>query len=257
LSSLIRLVQNEQMKIYGRVRTWMMLGLLVLAVLFMAVLMKYVLDTGIDHVVGFMSLTTSLSGLAFIFAVIVAGDSVASEFSWGTIKLLLIRPASRSKILWAKYIAVLLFIAALLLLLFIASYFAGLIFFGAGGALPEEMSFLSVVRAYGFQAVEIVMASTLAFMISAVFRSSSLAIGLSIFLMFTASTAIAILARFGYGWVKFILFANTDLTPYFLGGQPLVQGMTLGFSVTMLALYWIVFMFVSWLAFAKRDVAGS
>ena len=42
------------------------------------------------------------------------GDMVAGEFTWGTIKLLLIRPASRSKILLSKYLTTLLFAATLL-----------------------------------------------------------------------------------------------------------------------------------------------
>ncbi|MFD2875395.1 ABC transporter permease [Paenibacillus rhizoplanae] len=38
-----------------------------------------------------------------------AADSVAGEFTWGTIKLLLIRPWSRSKILLSKYISLVIF----------------------------------------------------------------------------------------------------------------------------------------------------
>ena len=40
-----------------------------------------------------------------VFTIIIAGDILAGEFSSGTIKLLLIRPANRLKILIAKYIS--------------------------------------------------------------------------------------------------------------------------------------------------------
>ncbi|GAA3332936.1 hypothetical protein GCM10020331_094990 [Ectobacillus funiculus] len=56
-----------------------------------------------------------------IFTIIIVGDSVAGEFSSGTIKLLLIRPASRVKILVSKYISFLLFGMLLLLTLFVIS----------------------------------------------------------------------------------------------------------------------------------------
>lgn len=109
MSNFLSLIQNEQMKIYSRARTWIMLAILVLVVVLWAVMLKYVVESGLNSMISFVSMSTSLSTLVFIFTVIVAGDSVASEFTWGTIKLLLIRPATRSKVLASKYISVVLF----------------------------------------------------------------------------------------------------------------------------------------------------
>ncbi|MCP1311079.1 ABC transporter permease [Paenibacillus tyrfis] len=257
MSSVFRLIQNEQMKIYTRLRTWIMLAFVVLAVVSMGAMMKYVLESEMNHVLQFMSNSAILAPLVTIFSVIVAGDSVASEFTWGTVKLLLIRPASRGKILLAKYVSVLLFIVELLLLMLIISYFTGLVLFGVSGSVAPDWTMPAILQGYGIKAVEIVMTATLAFMISTVFRSSSLAIGLSIFLMFVSGTLVTILVQLRYAWVKYLLFANTDLTPYLHGGKPVVPGMTLGFSLAVLAAYWIVFYAVSWLLFTKRDVAGS
>ncbi|WP_282937171.1 ABC transporter permease [Paenibacillus sp. RC67] len=256
MSNFLSLVQNEQMKIYNRVRTWIMLGIILISALSMALMLKYVIKAGMTHVFSFMAMSTSMSWLVFLFSVIVAGDIVASEFTWGTIKLLLIRPATRSKILAAKYVSVLLVLTAFMLFLLIISYFIGLLFFGLSGAVSGAESFPSILQSYGIKWIDLLMYVTLAFMISAAFRSSSLAIGLSICLMFTANTIVLVLAQFKYTWVKYFLFANTDLSPYLLGGNPPIAGMTLGFSVTMLVLYWILFYVVSWLLFTKRDVAG-
>ena len=79
-----------------------------------------------------------------------------------------------------------------------------------------------VFATYGLKLIELVMIVTLAFMISTVFRSASLAIGLSIFIMFAGQVITLLLMR--YTWGKYFLFANTDLTPY-LKGQPLAEGM--------------------------------
>ncbi|MFE5321442.1 ABC transporter permease [Paenibacillus sp. NPDC056579] len=256
MSNFISLVQNEQMKIYSRVRTWVMFGIILLVVVAMASMLKYVIGSGLSHAFSFVAMSSSMSWLVFLFSVIVAGDIVASEFTWGTIKLLLIRPATRSKILAAKYISVVLFLVTLLLFLLIISYFVGLIFFGLSGAVSDQEAFPNIMQSYSIKFIDLLMYVTLAFMISAAFRSSSLAIGLSICLMFTANTIVLVLSQFKYSWVKYILFANTDLSPYLLGGQPPIPGMTLGFSVTMIVLYWILFYVVSWLLFTKRDVAG-
>jgi ABC-2 type transport system permease protein len=60
----------------------------------------------------------NLITMVTIFTVIVAAESVAGEFSGGTIKMLLIRPASRSKILLSKYISIFTFAVLLLAVLF-------------------------------------------------------------------------------------------------------------------------------------------
>ncbi|GAA4837888.1 ABC transporter permease [Paenibacillus vulneris] len=256
MSNFLNLVRNEQMKIYSRLRTWIMLGIILIFVVSMAFMLKYVIESGIDHAFSFMVMSTGLSWLVFLFSIIIAGDIVASEFTWGTIKLLLIRPATRSKILASKYVSVVLALTAFTLFLLIISYFVGLLFFGLSGAASDAESFPRIMQAYGIKWIDQLMYVTLAFMISAAFRSSSLAIGLSICLMPTADTIVMVLAQFKYTWVKYILFANTNLSPYLLGGKPPVAGMTLGFSVTMLILYWLLFYAVSWLLFTKRDVAG-
>ena len=54
------------------------------------------------------------------------------------------------------------------------------------------------------------MIGTFAFMLGTVFRSSSLAIGVSIFLMFVGVQLVFLLQRFEI--VKYYLFTHTDLT---------------------------------------------
>ena len=69
----------------------------------------------------FMSEGMGAIGIIAVFVIIVAAGMVSSEFSWGTIKLLLIRPISRSKILLSKYLTLLLFAGLLLTLLYLVS----------------------------------------------------------------------------------------------------------------------------------------
>lgn len=53
---------------------------------------------------GFVAFTSNFLIIVQFFAVAAAGSIVASEFEKGTIKLLLIRPKSRSTILLSKYL---------------------------------------------------------------------------------------------------------------------------------------------------------
>ncbi|MCM3600792.1 ABC transporter permease subunit [Robertmurraya korlensis] len=213
----------------------------------------------------FVQDASSLIQLAGLFTIIVAAGIVASEFNWGTIKLLLIRPTSRAKILLAKYTTVISFSLLMLTLLFVFSSLVGWIAFGMpdkatpylnyfDGKVTEESMIFHLIKFYGLNSISMIMLSTMAFMISAVFRNSSLAIGLSIFLMFTGAQFTNLIAM-KFEWAKYILFANTDLMQYF-EGMPLVEGMTLSFSVLMLVAYFVLFHSLAFFVFKKRDVAA-
>ncbi|KHE66736.1 ABC transporter permease [Halobacillus sp. BBL2006] len=313
---LLNLIQNENMKLYKRLGTWIMIGIVVFAVLAVGVFSKFIMEPNenanwkermqmenvqlqkrleesplkgagetyvkkqvainnyrIEHDIppvdsqslwGFMIDATNFTGIIALFTIVVAGGMVASEFSWGTIKLLLIRPVSRTKIILSKYISTLLFALFSLVLLFGFSFLIGSLFFGLGGAdhpylvynngdVQENNMITHIIRLFGFNSVDLLMMVTLAFMISTVFRSSSLAIGISIFLLFTGPQLAQLLSN--YDWVKYVLFANTNLQQY-TNGVPLVEGMTMTFSIIVLIVYFIIFITLTWFVFNKRDVAA-
>lgn len=205
-----------------------------------------------------------LTSLISLFTIIVGGGIVANEFRWGTIKQLLIRPISRSAVLLSKYIALLIFTLFTVLFLILVSAAVGAVFYGLPAVNPEivvtrqdGMATSALVpealMMYGFRTLNIIILATFAFMISSIFRSSALAIGLAMFLMFAGSTAAQALAR--YEWSKFILFANTDLSVYFNVVGPIRDEMTIGFSTGVIIVYVIIFIIAAWMVFTKRDVA--
>lgn len=214
---------------------------------------------------GFVGDTANMIQFAGLFVIIIAAGIVASEFNWGTIKLLLIRPIDRGKILVSKYMAVILFAFMLLSVLFVYSSLLGVLVFGTpefsipylnyvDGKITEQSMALHLVIFYAMKSINMIMLATMAFMMSAVFRNSSLAIGLSIFLMFVGGQLTSLLAM-KFAWAKYILFANTDLMQYF-EGTPMVEGMTLTFSVMMIVVYFVFFQILAFAIFKKRDVAA-
>lgn len=207
-----------------------------------------------------------LLSIVSLLTIIVAAGIVTNEFKWGTIKLLLIRPISRTKILLSKFTAVLIFALVTLLFLLVSSWLTGAAFFGIEGWNPSvvmqqggEYVLVEVgseiITEYGLGMVNLVMMTTFAFMISIVFRNNALAVGTAIFLMLAGNTVVGIFSQ--YDWAKYILFANTDLSQYTNNFGPPIEGMTMGFSISMLVVYFVIFMVLSWLVFTKRDVAGT
>ncbi|XKE94688.1 ABC transporter permease [Metaplanococcus flavidus] len=207
-----------------------------------------------------------LTSVISLFTIIVAAGIISNEFKWGTIKLLLIRPISRTKILLSKYVSVLIFALTLLVFLLMTSWLVGAVLFGLNGLNPMIVQDMmpgyayndvlgEIAKSYGFSIVTLVMMATFAFMISAIFRSSGMAIGLAIFLMMAGNTIVAFLSQ--YEWSKFILFANTNLAQYTNGTEPMISGMSMTFSIIVLLVYFAIFMGAAWAAFTKRDVAGN
>jgi len=319
LSSVAALIQNENMKIYRRPRTWAMIGILIAAIGLMVGLMKYyepkasttdwkqeLAQTNkhlqdelaklpadahpnekswyersikknnyyLEHNINpnentlwsIVQSSTNLIMLVTILTVIVAADMIAAEYSSGTMKLLLIRPASRAKILLSKYVSTFIFAIAMLVLLFSVTFLLGglfegfggfdqqNVFFGNDGEIHQSSMVLDVLQKYGWAVVELVLYVTFAFMISAAFRSSSMAIAFSLMLMLVGNTIVGIFRN--YDWIKYTLFANIHLSQYVEGGTPPRPDMTLMFSVIVLVCYFAVFNLVSWLLFTKRDVTA-
>jgi ABC-2 type transport system permease protein len=272
LVDFLKLIQNENMKIYRRVRTWIMFALVLLLPPVISVIFKVATN---DHPTNWMVTmleTSIIMQLITIFTVVQASETVAGEFTWGTIKLLLIRPWSRSSILLSKFLSVILFALLLAATTFVVALLVNIALFGysdsptdmlpsmgPGGAAEGLGSpLVYMVKYYALEFVSLVMIVTFGFMMSSAFRSSGLAIGLSIFLLFSGSVITGLLALAHKAWVKYVLFMHLDLTSYLSGGQGPIPNhpTTLGFSLAVLAGYFIVFNLISWFVFNKRDVAA-
>ena len=211
---------------------------------------------------GSVTQTSDLIPLVSLLSIIINAGIVAGEFITGTIKLLLIRPLKRWKVLLSKYMTVLIFAFGGLLILFSASFLVGGLFYGFSGASQPYLSYINgnvtevnmvghIFTTYAYACVDLLMMVTFAFMISTVFRNNAMAVGTSLFLLFTGDVLVSLLSK--YSWVKYVLFANTDLTQY-VRGVPIVAGMTMKFSLIVLTVYFVFFMATSWIFFSRRDV---
>lgn len=196
--------------------------------------------------------------LSTIFTVIIAADIVAGEFAGGTIKLLLIRPWSRGKILLSKFTSLILFgllcagitaVAGIAMSLLLFSGNTGLSDGFAGSSMNNSLLLLLT------DTIQALVISLIAFMLSTVFRSGGLAIGLSLMLLFTKDIFGFIFNPERFEWAKYLLFLHIDLSGY-IQSPVGPGGVGLGFSITILVVYCLLFMLISWLAFTKRDVAA-
>ncbi len=241
------LIANECMKIHSRRFFWMISLVLLCIVIMSALFGDYEgSETGFGDM---LIANTNINILITFFMVIEASRIVAAEFSTGTIRMLLIRPVSRTKIMYAKFFAICLLTAALMVGLLLTSFISGYFILPLGSIRgPELLSSYLLNYVFAFIAI------SLAFMMSAVSRSSATATALSIALTFGSFIGNALFMFGGNNIAKYFWLINADLSPYFGDNEPILDGMTLSFSITVDLIYLLLFHAVAWGVFVRRDV---
>lgn len=202
-----------------------------------------------------------------IMVVLIAGAIVSEEFNKGTIKLLLVRPYKRSKILLAKFITVLITIFATMIIVCALQFIVGGIFFGFdslnipaieydyGSGQIIEMSIFKnlIMRALGKLPIYILL-GTLAFSLSTLFTNTAVAISITL-LGYMGSDIINELGyAFKLKWLKFFVTPNWDFTQFYFGKLPQMEGITVSFSAAICLVYFIIMLTYSFLIFKNRNI---
>lgn len=208
-----------------------------------------------------LSITISVA-LISIFAIVVAAGIISSEFSSGTIKMLLTRPVARWKILLSKLATTILFSLALLAVSLAFSALLDVLLFGTEKAvtlsiLDGQVVAQEVENTYleniPFSFASLLMTIIFAFMIGSLFSSSTLAVSLSLFILLMGQTATLFISQ--YSFAKYIWFAN-DIGQFGPGNSPIIEDLTFTFSIIINIIYAIVFLAITFIAFMKRDVTA-
>lgn len=201
----------------------------------------------------------------------IASDLVSGERTAGTIKMLLTRPVRRWKVLLSKLLALFMFVSLIVVSTFAMSYFISGLFFGYRGfGVPVFTGFRIVGSNVDMSAVQAVpqwkymllqcgliwfasmIVAMLAFMVSVLLRSTAA----SIVVMMAALIAGTILTNMASSWesAKYLFMVNLGLTAYLAGNPAPIEGMTLPFSLTVLSVWGISALIVSFAVFTKRDI---
>ncbi len=219
---------------------------------------------------GFANAASALLLLPLL-ALVFAADIVSSEFSEGTIKLLLTRPVSRSRVLASKFVALMLAIS--LTVLFggiVADLFGGLAYGYRGWGAPvltgfrisgetfDSASVRSValwkdtLLVFGLAWFAASAVGAIGFLTSVLLRSTAASMGT----MFAALILGTILPRLASSWEfqKYLFVTHLPLPDYYSGSPPPIAGLTLGFSVAVLTVWAAAAIAVAFVVFVRRDV---
>ncbi len=206
--------------------------------------------------------------MIIIMSLIIAGTIISEEFNKGTIKLLLVRPYKRTKILIAKFITCLIILMFAFISVSLIYTIVNGIFNGFAGYSSEIMIYnfktngIETISTIKYMLVTLLaklpmylLLMTLSFTISVVLNNSALAIAFPIVgTMFSeAINQIAYHVEKAQ-FLKFFVTPNWDLSMFLYGKMPQFEPISLPFSITICAIYFVIMIIVSLIVFKKRDI---
>lgn len=213
--------------------------------------------------------TNGGDGILFliIIALMLTGGIVSDEFNKGTIKLLLIRPYSRRKILASKIIACCItLIFSILIITIIEIIFSGIMYgFDTISAPVIEYNYNtnSVISVNGIVSMLmgllqmsplVIILALIAFMIGTIYANTAVAIVVAFLAYFVSSIVNSLVIEFQIKWLKIVPTLNWDLTQYVYGKLPTVEGMTLVFSILICAITIISLLVITFENFARKNI---
>ena len=234
---------------------------------------RYILETGRD-----IHNTNTLKGILenfyaqfgiflIVVVVMIAGTIVSEEFNKGTIKLLLVKPYTRNKILMAKAMTTFIMILFVIVVTLMMQILIGGVIFGfdslsepvvAYNFNTNTMEEMNIFANLGVQTLTqlpmIILLATLAFAISTLFTNSTLAITISLLGYMSASIINQLAIGYDLQFMKYFVTMNWDLSIYANGALPYMEGMNMTMSIIICVVYFLIMMIPTFIVFKKRNI---
>ena len=209
-----------------------------------------------------------------LLMVIIAGSSISTEVSKGTIKFLLFTPNKRWKVLLSKILSAVLILVVLTIVLSLLSTIIGNIFFeeaGAGyvyvsnGEVHSLPNIVYMILFFLASSIDILIYMLFAFMFSVLTRNTALAVGVSVGCYVGSGIVMNLINYYiSADWVKFIPFNNLGIADQIftnnisystmLMASEAVSGNSVGFSLAVLGVCSVLMIVSMFDSFNKRDI---
>ncbi|GKU79469.1 ABC transporter permease [Paenibacillus sp. L3-i20] len=198
-------------------------------------------------------------------------DIVSGEKTSGTIKMLLTRPVRRWKILLSKLCALTLYVSLTIAITVLLCYLiSGFVFGYSGWSAPVftgfevhgamvDSSSVHIIPQWRYLLMQAglcwfaaMTVAILGLMVSVLIRSTAA----SMVTMMAGIIAGTILSSMTSSWTsaKYLFSVNLKLTAYLDGSPPPIDGMSLPFSLIVLAIWALAALIVSFRVFTKGDI---
>jgi len=240
-------------------------------------LLQYALDhninpqdpSGVTFARDFMQNAMSL--FIPLLVAVISSDIVSGEHAAGTMKLLLTRPVRRWKILMSKLITIVCFVSLIVFVTGVLAYLiSGLAFGYRGWTAPvltgfrlngAEVDFsyvhavpqwLYLLMQYGLAWYSNLVVACLTLMVSVLVRSTAAGMGIMMATLISGSILVNMVST--WESAKYLFMVNLETVVYLTGSLPPIEGMTLPFSLTVLTVWALAGLVISFIVFTRKDI---
>ena len=277
------MIRVELAKMFLRPRTYVITGLLCALPLIVAIFLattrippppgqggaflSAVLSNGALYPAAAMALV--LPVFLPVSVAVLAGDAVAGEASAGTLRYLLIRPVSRTRLLIAKLLSLITFVLFAIVAVLVTAYVTGMLLFGvdtssAGVTLPPDVTSLSGVT-ISPAGLALRLLGTVAYIVVSMLGVAAIALFLSTVTDSALGAAMGALAVLVTSQVLVTLDAAAAIRPYlptrywlawidFFRDPVLWRDIERGAGIQLV--YLAVLLGAAWANFLTKDVAN-
>ena len=203
--------------------------------------------------------------------IVIAGGVMSFEFQTGTIRLLVIRPNKRFKIILSKLLAILIILTFMVMTVFVTSFIATGIVYGfsdyaishlsvVGNKVVESSFILFNIKSFMILLIPVYFVSIFSFAMSTITTNTAFSVGLGIFLALGNSLILQILHLAHVPFLEYTFLPylgySAFLDPYSLVYSSSMFGFLLNFTranITLLS-WGIVLYLISNFYFIKKDI---
>jgi ABC-2 type transport system permease protein len=229
--------------------------------------MRYVPKGSRKKVVNFLWYSMVIA----VFSVIIGGGLIAREFQSGTIRLLLIRPKTRTKILMSKFLSLLIISFALYLVCAILNLITNGILFGFSDYMYPNYTISSGVHGVNFFGyfvsklmicfITVLFACSVAFFLSVATRNTALSVAIPLACFLGSHIAMEFVQyRPSMQWVVYTPLLYINLSSFFINDITRYAGNRiqpiLGLGIPMMIALSIICIVISIVICRKKDVTN-
>lgn len=214
-----------------------------------------------------------VTAIIAIAAVIIAGGSISTEVSTGTIKFWALTPNKRWKILTAKLLSVLFYIIVITLVVSLLNVVCSNIFFTEAaneyiyvkdGEVKTIGNTLYIIETYFAKIIPVIIFTLFALMLSTVTRNTAVAVSFSVAVYMGNGIFMSIVNQFiKKDWVRYIPFNNLNIAdkifanaqnPMAMLTNSFATSTSLQFSLAVLGVCAILMLITMYDSFNNKDI---
>ena len=202
-----------------------------------------------------------------IFIFMVSGPIISQEFGKGTIKMLLVKPYSRTKILLSKYIVTLSSILIAMVAMFVLELITGGLLLGFDSLsdkvvvysnISDSVSYVNLIKYFVLISIaklpHFIILATLVFSMSSITNNTTVSMIIGFVAYVGTNLITALLIGIDKPWAKYFIGFNWDFKPYMFNCRPTISGINFEFSVLICLLYFLVLIIPAFIVFKHKDI---